>query len=222
MRCARIWFEKKGEIKYISHLDLMRCFTRAIKRAKIPLWFTEGYNPRAYMQFALPLSLGMESVCESVDIRIEGEMSDEELLKRLKENMPEGINITKITEPEYNPKVIAFGKFEIRFFGVRSPFELLKTIESLLNSDSLTVEKSGKQGRKKVMKQINLIEHIKSFCAEKTDENEVKLTIVLPAGSVTNINPSLVSDKILEVFGEQISFSITRLELMLDSLKVFR
>ena len=85
MRCVRIWFDKLGEVRYISHLDLMRCFTRAIRRAKIPLWFTEGFNPRPYMQFALPLSLGMQSVCESVDIRVEGEITNGEIEKKLRE-----------------------------------------------------------------------------------------------------------------------------------------
>ena len=64
MRCVRVWFHKTGPIRYISHLDLMRTMTRAIRRSGIDLWYTEGFNPHPYMTFALPLSLGMQSVCE--------------------------------------------------------------------------------------------------------------------------------------------------------------
>ena len=64
MRCVRIWFKKMGMSRYVSHLDLMRAMTRAIRRANLPLWYTEGFNPHPYMTFALPLSLGMESLCE--------------------------------------------------------------------------------------------------------------------------------------------------------------
>ena len=60
MRCVRVWFHKTGPIRYISHLDLMRTMTRAIRRSRIPLWYTEGFNPHPYMTFALPLSLGMQ------------------------------------------------------------------------------------------------------------------------------------------------------------------
>ena len=55
----RIFFEKVGVARYISHLDLMRNFERAMRRADIPFWYTEGFNPRPFLTFALPLSLGV-------------------------------------------------------------------------------------------------------------------------------------------------------------------
>ena len=70
MREVRLKFSKTGQAKYISHLDTNRVFSRAFSRAKINLWYTEGFNPRPYMSFSLPLSLGVESLCENVDIRI--------------------------------------------------------------------------------------------------------------------------------------------------------
>ena len=91
MRCVRIWFEKKGDVRYISHLDLMRTMTRAIRRSKIPLWYTEGFNPHPYMTFVLPLSLGMESENDAMDIRVEGEITNREVMSALSEVMPDGI-----------------------------------------------------------------------------------------------------------------------------------
>ncbi len=220
MRCVRIWFDKLEDVKYISHLDLMRCFTRAMRRAKIPLWYTEGFNPHPYMQFALPLSLGMQSVCESVDIRIEGDISDEDILERLKATMPTGINIKGITRPIHDPKKITYGDFSLVFSGADDCDRLEKLIKDSLDAQSFIVEKLGKKGRQKVMKQIDLKEHIKKFEVMRNGE-EVICRLVLPAGSTVNINPSLFSDKIAQLYGEMLNIDIMRNKLLLENMKEF-
>ena len=83
MREVRLVFSKTDRCKYISHLDINRCMSRALSRAEIPLWFTEGFNPHPYMSFSLPLSLGVESLCESVDLRIVGEITNDEIKTRM-------------------------------------------------------------------------------------------------------------------------------------------
>ena len=82
MRLVRIWFSKQGRIKYVSHLDIMRCMTRAVRRADIPLWYTEGFNPHPYLNFLQPMPLGVEGLNEPLDIRIEGEISDKEIMDK--------------------------------------------------------------------------------------------------------------------------------------------
>lgn len=221
MRCVRIWFDKTGEVKYISHLDLMRCFTRAIRRAKIPLWFTEGFNPRPYMQFALPLSLGMQSVCESVDIRIEGEITNAEIEKKLSAVMPVGLEIKSVTEPQTDPKYITFGEFDIIFSGSLNPEELKSLIDESLMQSEFTVEKMGKKGRHKELKQINLIEHLKS-AETKITGNDVICTVILHAGGSTNVNPSLFSDKIALMSGQDLTIDIIRKKLLLENMEEFR
>ena len=121
MRCVRVWFHKTGPIRYISHLDLMRTMTRAIRRSGIDLWYTEGFNPHPYMTFALPLSLGMQSVCESMDIRIEGDATNEEICRALQSVMPEGIFVTAVKEPVLDPKFIAFARFSVAFKNAADP-----------------------------------------------------------------------------------------------------
>lgn len=221
MRCVRIWFNKTGMSRYISHLDLMRTMTRAIRRSKIPLWYTEGFNPHPYMTFSLPLSLGMESVCESMDIKIEGDITNEEILTSLKAVMPDGIDIRLVTEPVLDPKFIAFGKFDIRFFGAENADSLKELISSMLSGTELIVQKLGKKGRKKVYKDINLMEYIKS--TEITIEgDEVLLSVVLPAGSVTNVNPSLLADEILKRAGDGLGYIIIRKNLLTEKMEDFR
>lgn len=84
MKSVRIWFEKRGLAIYTSHLDMNRCLTRAVRRANIPLWYTEGFNPHPYITFLLPLPLGQEGRREPLDIRIEDdEMPFAEIVDRL-------------------------------------------------------------------------------------------------------------------------------------------
>ncbi|MBQ1967422.1 MAG: DUF2344 domain-containing protein, partial [Clostridia bacterium] len=149
-------------------------------RAKLPLWYTEGYNPHPYMTFALPLSLGMESLCESMDVRIEGDITNEGIFDLLKGAMPPGIEITDVTDPVHDPKVIALGEFDILFDTDKNAEALAGVIKDMLSQDSLIVQKLGKKGRHKVLKDIDLMEHIKSFKVGVLGER-VKLSLTLPA-----------------------------------------
>ena len=95
----RALFEKTGMAVYISHLDLMRLFQRSFKRAGLSLTHTKGYNPRPSVSIALPLSLGVESVCELLDFELEGEeISCQEIKDRLNQTLTEGVRILEVYE----------------------------------------------------------------------------------------------------------------------------
>ncbi|MDD6146232.1 MAG: TIGR03936 family radical SAM-associated protein [Oscillospiraceae bacterium] len=220
MRCVRIWFNKTGMSRFISHLDLMRAMTRAVRRADLPLWYTEGFNPHPYITFALPLSLGMESLSESMDIRIEGESTNEEIFAMLKDNMPPGINLIRVSEPVSDPKEIAFGEFDIFFDCGKKAETVAEEIKAMLTGESLVVQKLGKKGRHKVMKDINLLEHIKAYKIGILGER-VKVTVILPAGSTTNINPSLFADEV-QRRDESVTYSIVRKRLMTSDMESFQ
>lgn len=222
MRCVRIDFTKIGESRYISHLDLMRCMSRAVRRAKLPMWYTEGFNPHPYMSFALPLSLGMESECESMDIRIEGNMTNEQVLDALKAVMPAGIEITGVREPVLDPKQIAFGRFIITFTGDFQPETFSAHLTSLMENGGLTAEKLSKQGRHKVMKSVDVSAAVKQY-GISVEKDAVKLEVVLPAGSTVNVNPSLVADAVAKSSSD-LTFStrIRRIELLTADMEVFR
>ena len=79
---VRIRFSKTGRARYISHLDLNRTMTRAVRRAGLPIWYTEGFNPKPKITFAAPLSIGTESMCEFMDIRLTEKMPAEEAMRR--------------------------------------------------------------------------------------------------------------------------------------------
>ncbi len=219
MRALRVFFKKRGDIRYISHLDLMRTMTRAIRRSGIPLWYTEGFNPHPYMTFALPLSLGMESLCESMDIRIEDETPDSEILAALQSAMPQGIEVTAVKPPVLDPKFIAFAAFDVVFEDLDNPEAFCEKADELLRRDSLVVQKLGKKGHKKVMKDVDLLEHLQSFSLERKGET-LLLRLVLPAGSTTNVNPALLCDELLKLTSGAL-YRITRTALFTKDMEPF-
>ena len=95
----RLLFEKRGDAVYLSHLDLMRVFQRAFKRADILIWHSQGFSPRAYVSIALPLPVGMESRCEILDFEIEdGAVELPALAGRLNAVLPAGIRVLSAYE----------------------------------------------------------------------------------------------------------------------------
>ena len=93
----RALFQKTGNAVYISHLDLMRLFQRAFKRAGLPLTHTQGFNPRPSVSIALPLSLGVESQCELLDFELETDtFSNEDICTRLNQALVEGVHVLSV------------------------------------------------------------------------------------------------------------------------------
>ena len=114
----RIRFTKTGRLRYISHLDLCRTMCPAMIRAKIPLWYTEGFNPHPKMVFAQPLPLFVESKCELLDIKITENMSHGELTRRLREAFTDELYVEEVYTPTEKFSQIAFAGYEIKGLAV--------------------------------------------------------------------------------------------------------
>lgn len=214
---VRLWLSKQGRIKYVSHLDMFRLMQRAVRRAEIPLWYTEGFNPHPYISFLLALSLGTEGLREPVDIRIVDNISNEEIKNRLNAAMPEGLRVEDVTSPVKKPAAIAFGSYRAYYGDAVSESELF----GALTSGELTCEKSGKKGNKKIMKTVNVSEHIESF-EIRTEDGGTVLDVVLPAGSVFNLNPQQLTSAVSAFIGREITAErVIRLGLLTDELKPF-
>ncbi len=217
MRCVRIWFSKQGRIKYVSHLDLMRCMTRAVRRADIPLWYTEGFNPHPYLNFLQPMPLGVEGHHEPLDIRIEGEISNEQIMQNLNAVLPEGIKVTFVTEPYMKASDLAYAEYEV-YFEPETDVELL---EKAMNSGELTCEKFGKVNGRKRIKQVNVSENIKKFAISKTPD-AVMLNVVLPGGNTKNVNPlNLLSALNAYMSMDSVPLNIVRTRLLDEKLIPF-
>ncbi len=217
---VRMSFEKTGMAKFISHLDTVRCITRSMKRANVPIWFTEGFNPHAFLTFAMPLSLGFESLCETVDFRLMEEMDLEELAKKINDALPVDITVKEIYVYETSPNNIRWAEYKIIF---NYPDEiLLNTAEKTLSSDEIIVEKKAKQGRKKVNKEVNIKEHIKSFELSE-DDGKLILKTILSSGTSININPMLLIGALVkDTETDEQDVDIIKIESYTENMEVFK
>lgn len=217
---VRMSFEKTGMAKFISHLDTVRLITRSMKRANVPIWFTEGFNPHAFLTFAMPLSLGFESLCETVDFRLMEEVDLEELATRLNNALPVDVTVKEIYVYETSPNDIRWAEYKIIFNNPDN--KLLETAENKLSADEIFVLKKAKQGRKKVEKEVNIKEHIKSFELNKED-GKLILNTVLSSGTSMNINPMLLIGALVkDTETDEYDVDIIKIESYTDDMKVFR
>ena len=217
---VRMSFKKTGMAKFISHLDTVRCITRAMKRANVPVWFTEGFNPHAFLTFAMPLSLGFESLCETVDFRLMEEVDLNELAERLNKALPVDITVKGIYVYETSPNDIRWAEYKIIFNNPDSL--LLEQAENILSSEEIMVLKKAKQGRKKVDKEVNIKEHIKSF--ELTEDNgKLVLNTVLSSGTSININPMLLIGALVkDTKTDEQDVDVIKVQSYTADMKIFR
>lgn len=221
MREVRLRFSKTGRLKYISHLDINRAMSRALKRAQIPLWYTEGFNPHPYMSFSLPLSLGVESLCESVDLRIIGDITNDEIKNRLNNVLPQDIKIVDVYDDFRDNSEIVYSDYvyKFEFKDNETAFEKIKNV---LSSDEIIALKKGKQGRKRVMKETNIKSFIDKYSISIRND-VIVLNIRLLAGPEKNLNPSLLFDTIIRLIDMDFEWkSIARISLLDKDYKEFR
>lgn len=221
MREVRLRFSKTGRLKYISHLDINRAMSRALKRAQIPLWYTEGFNPHPYMSFSLPLSLGVESLCESVDLRIIGDVTNDEIKNRLNNVLPQDIKIVDVYDDFRDNSEIVYSDYvyKFEFKDNEAAFEKIKNV---LSSDEIIALKKGKQGRKRVMKETNIKSFIDKYSISIRND-VIVLNIRLLAGPEKNLNPSLLFDTIIRLIDMDFEWkSIARISLLDKDYKEFK
>jgi radical SAM-linked protein len=182
---VRATFEKKGRAKYISHLDLNRCMLRTFRRSRLPIWYTEGFNPHPYYSFALALSLGFESSCEIMDFNLNEDVPFDEVRDRLNAVMPEGMRVVKVAEQKQ--KITAIAKAEYAFSLVSDDADgLFEAVQNLLAQPEILIEKKTKKG----IKTVDIKPDMEILSCEKNG-NSVDISMYLPAGTQTNYNPTL-------------------------------
>jgi len=202
----RLWFCKEGPAKYISHLDLNRYFARVFRKAKLPLWYTEGFNPHPFMVFTLPLSLGMTGVRESLDIRLTEKLGKEEILARLNQSLASGIRFFDVTEPQKKAGDVSFASYTVSLFPEDgNPAALAAAAQALLQAPQVVVEKRSKSGAKP----FDLSPYLKD-ASVKAEADAVRVSLFFPAGSRENVSPKLFGEALRAVRGENFSESIER------------
>ena len=213
MKNVRVFYRKDGACKFISHLDTNRVMIRAIGKSRLNIWRTEGFNQHAYITFALPLSLGFASECESMDFRV---LDDNEDLNAIPDRMnaclPEGIRVFRCAESVHKPADIESAKYAVTLEpmndGEISFEELSEKLNAFLALPEIIVQKKTKKG----MKDVNLKPYILSF--EMNGGEKVSFDLTLPAGSTLNINPNLLVGAFADSLGVELYADITRTAIL--------
>lgn len=217
----RALFEKTGPAVYISHLDLMRLFQRAFKRAGLPLTHTKGFNPRPSVSIALPLSLGVSSRCELLDFDLEGEKIDnDQILEKLNESLVEGVRVLEVYDSGAKIGKIAFLDCTVTLEYDRTlPADALVRLEALFRSEELTVEKKGKNG----VTEQNIIPMIRRLEVTQKAPQEIQLSALVCCQNPT-LNPMQLTAAIEKYLPDLApDFSVcSRVEIYDTENKVFR
>lgn len=144
----RLLFEKTGRSVWISHLDLMRLFQRAFKRAGLKLKHTQGYNPRPSVSIALPLSVGVESECELLDFDLEGEsVSNEQICTLLNDSLVDGVKVKSVYDGGKKIGALSLLSCQITLEYIKElPCDAHQQIAALFGREALVLPKKTKNG----------------------------------------------------------------------------
>ena len=197
-KVVRLKFCKFGTLQYISHLDLQRTFNRILVRACIPVWYTQGFNPHIKLVFSTPLSVGSESVCEYLDIRLSRDMPLDVLKEKLNAEMTDEFYITEVYEPTTDFSSIAYASYDINIHTIGASEAMASEIESVLSTSPLTMIKKGKAGER----EIDIIPLIKEVKAEyKAEGGDIYLNVLLSASSTQYLNPEMLITALKDKMG---------------------
>ena len=182
----RLLFEKKGNAIWISHLDLMRLFQRAFKRADLPLTHTQGYNPRPSVSIALPLSVGVESCCELLDFDLDGEhVACDEICARLNDALIDGIRVLEVYTDGRKLRDLALLRSVLTFeYDSGIPDQAVEVLTDLFNRSSVIVPKRTKNG----IQDQDLIPMIRSVVLERKNDRELTVNLLACCQNPT-LNP---------------------------------
>lgn len=216
----RALFEKMGTARFISHLDLMRLFQRAFKRAGLPLTHTQGFNPRPSVSIALPLSLGAESHCELLDFDLESPVAPEEIRDRLNAALIDGIRVREVYDNGAKIKYLALlqSRLTLEYDG-SIPAGAESAIGQLFAQETLVLEKKNRNG----VTQQDIIPMIRNLEISRISEGELRLD-VLHCCQNPSLNPMQLGAAIEKYLPELMPdyIRVCREEIYTEDKTVFR
>lgn len=182
----RVLFEKTGNAVWMSHLDLMRLFQRAFKRAGLPLTHTQGFNPRPSVSIAMPLSVGVESTCELLDFDLDGEaVACDEIHSRLNQTLVEGVRVLQVYENGKKIRDLSLLHCQVTLeYDSGIPENAISDLRELFTRESLVVPKKSKNG----VQEQDIIPMLKSMEFIAAGEQELVLDCVVCCQNPT-LNP---------------------------------
>jgi len=201
----RAQYAKGIEIRYISHLDLQRIFGRALRRAKLPVAYSQGFNPHPKLSFGSALSVGTTSESEFIDIDMAEPIAADEFVERMNQVLPIGL---KIVEASAYPtgeegvklntlmSVIDTAEYEIRFYDAGQLTDMGVVIDKINQAESWFVVRSNK----KKERELDIKPFVYSIEIKEADHNQLLVVALVQAGSQANVRPTEIVE-VLQVYG---------------------
>ena len=224
---ARLKFYKTGQMRFVGHLDLMRFFQKAIRRAGLPIAYSAGFHPHQILSFALPLGIGITSEGEYLDMELSEMIDPSPAIRLLNEQMAEGVGIVSFHYLPDNAKKAMSLVEAARYFIVVDGLDSAAACCDICNyfevSDELIITKKTKKGTRQL--DLKPLVHELSRCADKKDypgtvkgiaKTSACFYTTLSSGSVDNIKPELLFSHLLQSVGveeDKINLGIHRMEL---------
>lgn len=201
----RIKFRKYGVMKFIGHLDIMRYFQKAMRRAEIDICYSGGYSPHQIMSFAAPLGVGVTSDGEYMDIEVNSSLSTKEAINALNATMVEGMEIVDYVKLPDSAKtamsIVAAADYELFFKdGYEPPVSVEEFALGLhrffMEPTEVLLVKQTKKGEKT----IDLKQLVYTFSVE-SKEGRPSFFLRLSTGSTDNLKPELVVGALFDAMG---------------------
>lgn len=229
MAKIRCRFSKKGDLIFISHLDLIRLFERAMRRSRLPISYSQGFNPHPIMAFATALGIGVSSEAEYIDLQLDEEIPPTEFMERLNAVMPEGLRIIKCQYIDSSAEsLMAIIRQSIYLIKAQLDTEIEEEVireklQYFLNQESIIElkekKKKGKQKRgvQNPIQEINIRAWIQQMELFSMNGREIIIKASLTTGSAGNLKPEALMKKFKEVCDLPINtdtIRVNRLELL--------
>lgn len=217
----RLLFEKTGNAIWISHLDLMRVFQRAFKRAKLPLTHSQGFNPRPSVSIALPLSVGVESRCELLDFDLDGcDVSFNEIKDRLNTALIAGVRVLDVYANGRKIRDLSLLHCNIELeYDNGVPDNAGDVILKLFAQDEVIVSKKTKRG----VQDQNIVSMIRKLHIDVTGERSLMVDCLICCQNPT-LNPAQIPAAIEQYLPEYKPdhFKCSRVEVYDNNETIFR
>lgn len=199
----RFKFRKVGNLQFISHLDLQKAIAKVLVRAKAPLWYSKGFNPHAKLIFALPLSVGAQSECEYLDVRVERAIPPLELMEHINNELTDELRFLDAYYPETALEEIYWAEYDFEIRTTCADENLAREVENLLTAEQVIILKKAKDKYKKIFfKEVDIAPYVRDVSVG-FDGEIIKINAKLSA-SINQTHPHINPENIVTMLKEKL------------------
>ena len=199
----RFKFRKVGNLQFISHLDLQKAMAKVLVRAKAPLWYSRGFNPHAKLIFALPLSVGAQSECEYLDVRVERAIPPLELMEHINAELTEELRFLDAYYPETALEDIYWAEYDFSIKTTGANENMAQEIEKLLKAEQVIILKKAKDKYKKIFfKEVDIAPYVRDVSVN-FDGEIIKINAKLSA-SINQTHPHINPENIVTMLKDKL------------------